>query len=116
MKKTNFNPNKLLFQAKKYKISKFFKNEWLYFLAVCSNFFKEKGFLKYFAFVYFIYFIGYFGLIRANIYYVDDIYRSYSGNFAFLSASRYTSEYLSKLIHLNLYRNTDISPVHILLQ
>ena len=74
MKKTNFNPNKLLFQAKKYKISKFFKNEWLYFLAVCSNFFKEKGFLKYFAFVYFIYFIGYFGLIRANIYYVDDIY------------------------------------------
>lgn len=111
MKKTNFNPNKLLFQAKKYKISKFFKNEWIYFLAVCSNFFKEKGFLKYFAFGYFIYFIGYFGLIRANIYYVDDIYRSYSGNFAFLSASRYTSEYLSKLIHLNLYRNTDISPV-----
>ncbi|WP_456058237.1 glucosyltransferase domain-containing protein [Campylobacter hominis] len=45
------------------------------------------------------------------MYYVDDIYRSYSGNFAFLSASRYTSEYLSKLIHLNLYRNTDISPV-----
>lgn len=111
MKKTNFNPNKLLFKAKKYKISKFFKNEWLHFLAVCSNFFKEKGFLKYFAFVYFVYFIGYFGLLRANVYYIDDLGRSKDGYFGFLNFSRYLSENLSKLIHLNLYTNTDISPI-----
>lgn len=111
MKPIVIDVNKFIFKIKNFKITKFLKDEWIYFLAVCNNFFKEKGFLKYFAFVYFVYFIGYFGLLRNNIDYIDDIARGSSGYFGFTYLSRYMSEYFSKLIHLNLHTNTDISPI-----
>lgn len=98
-------------KLKSFKITKFLKSEWIYFIAVWRNFFGEKDFWKYFWFVYFIYFLGYFGLILADVYYIDDLGRAQDGYIGFLNFSRYLSENLSKLIHLNLHRNTDISPI-----
>lgn len=103
--------NKIVEKFKSFKIAKFLKSEWIYFLAVWRNFFKEKNFWKYFAFVYFVYFVGYFGLLIADVYYRDDLGRSQDGVIGFLYYSRYLSENLTKLIHLNLFRNTDISPI-----
>lgn len=91
MKPIVIDVNKFIFKIKNFKITKFLKDEWIYFLAVCNNFFKEKGFLKYSAFVYFVYFIGYFSLLRNNIDYIDDIARGSSGYFGFIYLSRYMS-------------------------
>lgn len=103
--------DKIILKIKEFKLTEFFKNEWMYFLAVWRNFFKQKDFWKYFAFVYFVYFLGYFALLRNNINYRDDIARANEGYFGFLDASRHLSEFLSKILHMSLKQNTDISPI-----
>ena len=84
------------------------------FRAICRDFF-DKNFLKYFTLIYGIYFIGYFALLRANISYKDDLRRAVDGVPGFLDPvygySRYGSEFLTKIIHMDLTFNTDISPI-----
>ncbi|MBP3207909.1 MAG: glucosyltransferase domain-containing protein [Campylobacter sp.] len=84
------------------------------FRAICRDFF-DKNFKKYFAIIYGIYFIGYFALLRANISYKDDLRRAVDGISGFLDPvygySRYGSEFLTKIIHMDLTFNTDISPI-----
>jgi len=92
-------------------IKKVAKNEYLFMIAVVHRFFTQKNFWKYFVFVYAVYFVGYFSLLANRISYVDDMQREITGNFSFLYFSRYLSEFLSKVIHLNLTKNTDISPI-----
>lgn len=103
--------DKTFIKFKEFKCIKFLKNQLLFVIVVMRNFIKEKDLWKYFAFIYALYFIGYFGLILADVYYIDDLKRSKDGYFDFLNFSRYLSENLSKLIHLNLHHNTDISPI-----
>ena len=103
--------DKTFIKFKEFKCIKFLKNQILFVIVVMRNFIKEKDLWKYFAFIYALYFIGYFGLILADVYYIDDLGRSKGGYFGFLDFSRYLSENLSKIIHLNLHHNTDISPI-----
>lgn len=85
------------------------------FLAICRDFF-DKDFKKYFAMIYGIYLVGYFALFRANISYKDDMRRAVDGIPGFLGNeamgfSRYGSEFLTRIIHMDLTFNTDISPI-----
>ena len=55
-------------------------------------------------------FMAYFGIIRSNYFYSDDIFRNYGGNRSWIGFSRYISEFGSILIH-NSLRLSDVSPL-----
>ena len=57
-----------------------------------------------------IYIIALFALIRANFNYIDDLGRVASGYAGWDNFSRYTSCYLSYIVHAGIYL-TDISPI-----
>ncbi|MBQ3675523.1 MAG: hypothetical protein II923_08015, partial [Campylobacter sp.] len=65
------------------------KNNYIYFLATIRSFFKNKNFLKHFGFIYLLYFIGIFGLLIADVYHGDDIWRMQQGNPDYFFASRH---------------------------
>ncbi|MBR6026091.1 MAG: hypothetical protein IK065_00635 [Neisseriaceae bacterium] len=70
-------------------LQKTLKSDYLAFLAITRSFFKDRDFLKHFGFIFGLYFVGILGIIRANIYYVDDNFRSLSGDpFAWNMISR----------------------------
>lgn len=56
------------------------------------------------------YYICYFKVIGADFYYGDDFWRSYDGSRSWIGYSRYISEFLSILIHGNVYLS-DIAPL-----
>ncbi|EKR7966584.1 glucosyltransferase domain-containing protein, partial [Campylobacter fetus] len=58
-----------------------------------------------------LYFTGYFALIVNNVNYGDDYHRATYGDFGFQIWSRFSSEFLSKIFHISLNRNVEISPL-----
>ncbi|ELY2080824.1 glucosyltransferase domain-containing protein, partial [Campylobacter fetus] len=87
------------------------KKELLFVIATVKNFFKYNHFYKYFIFIFGLYFTGYFALIVNNVNYGDDYHRATYGDFGFQIWSRFSSEFLSKIFHISLNRNVEISPL-----
>lgn len=87
------------------------KNNYIYFLATIRSFFKNKNFLKHFGFIYGLYFIGIFGLLIADVYHGDDIWRMQQGNPDYFFASRHLSQILSYFFHASYPKIADISPL-----
>lgn len=87
------------------------KNDYIYFLATIRSFFKNKNFLKHFGFIYLLYFIGIFGLLIADVYHRDDIWRMQQGNPNFLPESRHLSQALAYFFHASYPKIADISPL-----
>ena len=109
------NSKKTLKKNKKFKqnnqIFQILKENYIYFVAVIRSFFKNKDFLKHFAFIFGLYFIGIFGLLIADVYHGDDIWRMQQGNPAFLPVSRHLSQILSYFFHASYPKIADISPL-----
>ena len=57
-----------------------------------------------------VYLLGFFTIIRANFSYLDDLYRSVSGDRGWYDWSRYVSEFASIFVHADT-NLTDISPL-----
>ena len=87
------------------------KYNYIYFLATIRSFFKNKNFLKHFGFIYLLYFIGIFGLLIADVYHRDDIWRSQGGLPALSHTSRHLSQNLSYFFHASYPKIADISPL-----
>lgn len=87
------------------------KKEWTYFLATIREFMGQSNFWRYYALAFGLYGLGYFALLRADIYFIDDLRRSVDGVFGFEFFSRYGSELLSMPLHASRKFNTDISPI-----
>ena len=65
---------------------------------------------KAFIYIFLLYLIGISSLIRANFNYIDDLGRVFSGYKGWENFSRYTSVFLSEIIHADEYL-TDVSPL-----
>ncbi len=57
-----------------------------------------------------LYFLSFIALIRANVYYMDDIARAAGGRQGWDDFARYLSNYLSTVVHTNRYI-ADVSPL-----
>lgn len=75
-------------------------------LFVNKKFSSKTTFLIFIA----IYSISLFSLLRENINYIDDVDRTALGYTGWIYFSRYSSEYLSQVLHANSYL-ADISPI-----
>ena len=76
-----------------------------------SNFLnKELSAKKAFLLLFILYSLALLSILRENVSYRDDIGRTAYGFSGWLDFSRYTTEYLSKLIHVGSYIS-DISPI-----
>lgn len=80
------------------------------FKAACWAFFHTQGFWKYFLIAFGIYLLGIFSLIRADVYYIDDLNRSIIGYKEWDNFSRYISYYLSTFMHMDTIL-ADVSPL-----
>lgn len=78
-------------------------------LELKSNYLNKNA-LYIFLFLCGFFLIAYYGIISANYFYADDIFRNYGGNRSWIGFSRYISEFFSVLIHNNLKLN-DIAPL-----
>ncbi len=58
------------------KFSVFLQEDFAFFLSTLQSFFLNKKNQKYFLIIFVIYLVGYFALLRADIYYIDDIRRA----------------------------------------
>lgn len=80
-------------------------------VAQIKSFATENKYLKkVFAVLCALYGIGFLAIIRANVYYKDDLVRTYFGGRYWARWSRYGSEFLSTLIHADTTLS-DISPL-----
>ena len=73
-------------------------------------FFHTQGFWKYFLIAFGLYLLGIFSLIRADVYYIDDLNRSIIGYKEWDNFSRYISYYLSTFMHMDTIL-ADVSPL-----
>lgn len=80
------------------------------FKVACWAFFNTQGFWKYFLIMFGIYMLGVFSLIRADVYYIDDLNRSIIGYKEWDNFSRYISWFLSTFMHMDTVL-ADISPL-----
>lgn len=72
-----------------------------------KKFSSKTSFLIFFA----VYLLSIFSLLRNSIDYKDDIVRTLTGMSGWLDFSRYSSEYLSHILHANKNFLADISPI-----
>lgn len=80
------------------------------FKAACWAFFHTQGFWKYFLIAFGLYLLGIISLIRADVYYIDDLNRSIIGYKEWDNFSRYISYYLSTFMHMDTVL-ADVSPL-----
>lgn len=64
-----------------------------------------------FAILLALYTLSIFSLIRENVSYIDDIERTFVGASNWTNFSRYSTEYLSHVVHANSHFLADISPI-----
>ncbi|PWM83748.1 MAG: hypothetical protein DBY31_01250 [Succinivibrio sp.] len=76
----------------------------------CALFKYKFTITQSFLLLFFLSFLSVFSLIRENVSYIDDYFRSLYGLGDWLNYSRYTSEYFSKLVHSSSFL-ADISPI-----
>lgn len=74
-----------------------------------SSLVTKKG-LLFLGITVFAFFLIFSGIILADFYYDDDIWRSYEGSRSWIGYSRYISEFLSILLHTNFVLS-DIAPL-----
>lgn len=67
-------------------------------------------FIKPFFIISIIYLLGYSTILKSNFFYIDDIGRSYYGYRGWENFSRFTSNFLSKYLHMQ-GKLTDIAPL-----
>lgn len=70
----------------------------------------DKNSKKYFIYLIIIYLIGYASILRADVYYIDDFWRSTSGASNWDDASRHLSNVFSKVLHMG-WKLSDVSPL-----
>ena len=88
----------------------FFASAWKEFKVACWAFFHTQGFWKYFLIAFGLYALGILSLIRADVYYIDDLNRSIIGYKEWDNFSRYISWFLSNFMHMDTIL-ADISPL-----
>lgn len=82
-------------------------------LQECNPFFqfiKTKKFYILLLGTFTFYFLCFYKIILSDFYYEDDLWRSYDGSRSWIGFSRYISEFLSIILHTNLYL-PDIAPL-----
>lgn len=80
------------------------------FKVACWAFFHTQGFWKYFLIAFSLYLLGIMSIIRADVYYIDDLNRSIIGYKEWDNFSRYISYYLSTFMHMDTIL-ADVSPL-----
>ncbi len=88
----------------------FFGKMLVEFKTACWAFFHTQGFWKYFLIAFGIYLLGIMSLIRADVYYIDDLNRSIIGYKEWDNFSRYISWFLSTFMHMDTVL-ADVSPL-----
>lgn len=73
-------------------------------------FFHTQGFWKYFLIAFSLYGLGILSLIRADVYYIDDLNRAIIGYKEWENFSRYISWFLSSFMHMDSVLS-DVSPL-----
>lgn len=86
------------------------QNDFLFISDALNNFFfSAPKFIKPFLFIFITYLLGYWSLLRGNVYYLDDLVRSVKGNTDWHQFGRHSSEILAQTLNTST-RLTDISP------
>ena len=80
------------------------------FVIASWAFFHTQGFWKYFLIAFSLYLLGIMSIIRADVYYIDDLGRAVIGYKEWDNFSRYISWFLSTFVHMDTVL-TDIAPL-----
>lgn len=75
-----------------------------------GKFITTKTFVIMLVSIFAFYLVCFYKIIDADFYYADDLWRSYDGSRSWIGFSRYVSEFLSIVLHTNVYL-PDIAPL-----
>ena len=77
-----------------------FLESWFFIKSEFKEIIFYPNFKKQFIFIYLIYLVGYSALLRANVDFLDDIFRSFTGATNWGNFSRYLSNFFSHFLHM----------------